>query len=237
LFVRRLRFKDRLLGGFPFFTRFRRRYALHIVRLGLPAAALNTLFSFVSMFLSRTASTQGGHIGLMAFTTGGQIEAVTWNTAQGLSTALSTFVAQNYAAGAQDRVKRALRAVLRISLPIGAICSVLFILYGSEIFALFVPEAEAARVGGDYLRIDGYSLLFMMMEITMQGTFYGLGRPLPPAVISIACNYMRIPIALVLVHLGLGVAAIWWAVSLTSIAKGIISTAWFLHIRRKVFTL
>ncbi|MDR0976567.1 MAG: MATE family efflux transporter, partial [Prevotellaceae bacterium] len=39
LFVRRLRFKDRLLGGFPFFTRFRRRYALHIVRLGLPAAA------------------------------------------------------------------------------------------------------------------------------------------------------------------------------------------------------
>jgi putative MATE family efflux protein len=236
LFVYQLRCKDRLLGGFPFLTRFKRAYTLHIVRLGLPAAALNTLFSFVSMFLSRTASTQGGHIGLMAFTTGGQIEAVTWNTAQGLSTALSTFVAQNYAAGAQERVKRALRVVLRISMPIGALCTLLFILYGSEIFALFVPEAEAARVGGDYLRIDGYSMLFMMMEITMQGVFYGLGRPLPPAVISITCNYMRIPIALLLVHLGLGVNAIWWAVSITSIAKGIIATGWFLRIRRKVFT-
>ena len=30
--------------------------------------------------------------------------------------------------------------------------------------------------GGDFLRIDGYSQLFMMLEITMQGVFYGLGK-------------------------------------------------------------
>ena len=28
---------------------------------------------------------QGGHLGLMALTTGGQIEAITWNTSQGFS--------------------------------------------------------------------------------------------------------------------------------------------------------
>ena len=50
------------------------------------------------------------------------------------------------------------------------------------------------------------------MEITMQGVFYGLGRTVPPAIVSIGCNYMRIPVALLLVHMGMGVDAIWWAV-------------------------
>ncbi|MDR0961959.1 MAG: MATE family efflux transporter [Mediterranea sp.] len=236
IFVYQIRRKDKLLGGFPFFIRIKRAYAARIFKLGLPAAALNTLFSFVNMFLSRTASTQGGHIGLMAFTTGGQIEAVTWNTAQGLSTALSTFVAQNYAAGEQQRVKQAWYTILRFSFVVGGLCSVLFILFGNEIFSIFVPEPEAYRVGGDYLRIDGYSQMFMMLEITMQGIFYGLGRPLPPAIISISCNYMRIPVALLLVHAGMGVDAIWWAVSGTTVAKGVISTGWFLYIKRKVFT-
>ena len=95
----------------------------------------------------------------------------------------------------------------------GSLCSLLFIFFGSEVFSIFVPEAEAYRVGGDFLRIDGYSQMFMMMEITMQGVFYGLGRTVPPAIVSIGCNYMRIPVALLLVHMGMGVDAIWWAVS------------------------
>ena len=119
------------------------------------------------MFLSRTASEQGGHIGLMAFTTGGQIEAITWNTSQGFSTGLSTFIAQNYAAGQKSRVKQAWRTTMWMTGVFGSLCSLLFIFFGSEVFSIFVPEAEAYRVGGDFLRIDGYSQMFMMMEITI----------------------------------------------------------------------
>ena len=76
--------------------------------------------------------------------------------------------------------------------------------------------------------------MFMMMEITMQGVFYGLGRTVPPAIVSIGCNYMRIPVALLLVHMGMGVDAIWWAVSGTTVAKGLILTAWLVLIKRKI---
>ena len=107
IFVYQLRCRDALLGGFPFFTRLKKKYTRRIFKLGLPVATLNTLFAFVNMFLCRTASEQGGHIGLMTFTTGGQIEAITWNTSQGFSTALSAFIAQNYAAGRVERVLRA----------------------------------------------------------------------------------------------------------------------------------
>lgn len=134
----------------------------------------------------------------------------------------------------KSRVKQAWRTTLWMTGVFGSLCSLLFIFFGSEVFSIFVPEADAYRVGGDYLRIDGYSQMFMMMEITMQGVFYGLGRTMPPAIVSIGCNYMRIPVALLLVHMGMGVDAIWWAVSGTTIAKGLILTAWFISIKRKI---
>lgn len=234
IFIYRLRYKDELLGGFPFLTKLKKKYVQRIFKLGLPVAILNTLFAFVNMFLSRTAAEQGGHLGLVAFTTGGQLEAITWNTSQGFSTALSTFVAQNYAAGQRIRVKHAWYTTMRMTSIFGTICSLLFIFYGSQIFSIFIPEPEACQVGGNFLRIDGYSQLFMMMEITMQGIFYGLGRTVPPAIVSITCNYMRIPVALALVKVGLGVDAIWWAVSGTTIAKGAILTLWFLFTKKKI---
>lgn len=131
-------------------------------------------------------------------------------------------------------MKQAWHTTLWMTGVFGSICSLVFIFYGSEVFSIFVPEPEAFRVGGNFLRIDGYAQLFMMLEITMQGVFYGLGRTMPPAIVSIGCNYMRIPVALLLVNMGLGVDAIWWAVCGTTIAKGIILTTWFVIIKKKI---
>lgn len=127
-----------------------------------------------------------------------------------------------------------METTLRMTAVFGTLCSLLFIFYGNELFSVFVPEEAAYRAGGNFLRIDGYSQLFMMLEITMQGVFYGIGRTVPPAIVSIGCNYMRIPAALLLVQTGMGVDAIWWAVSGTTIAKGIILTGWFIFIKRKI---
>lgn len=237
IFVYQLRCRDVLLGRFPFFIRLKKRYTQRILKLGLPVAILNALFAFVNMFLCRTASAQGGHIGLMTFTTGGQIEAVTWNTSEGFSTALSAFIAQNYAAGKRDRVVKAWHLMLWITSIFGTLCMCLFLFFGNEIFAIFVPEQAAYEAGGAFLRIDGFAQVFMMIEITTQGVFYGIGRTVPPAIISIGFNYLRIPLALLLIHWGLGVEGIWWAVCLTTIAKGVVLLTWLLIIRKKAFSV
>ena len=220
-----------------FFSRLKKKYTRRILKLGLPVATLNTLFAFVNMFLCRTASEQGGHIGLMTFTTGGQIEAITWNTSQGFSTALSAFIAQNFAAGRIERVLKAWHTTLWMTGIFGTFCTLLFVFYGNEVFSIFVPEQAAYEAGGVFLRIDGYSQLFMMLEITMQGVFYGIGRTVPPAIVSIVCNYMRIPLAILFVRMGMGVEGIWWAVCVTTIAKGLILLGWFTMIRKKCLNL
>ena len=232
-FVYELKVKKILWENFHLLGSLKRSYTMKIVKIGLPVATFNVLFAFVNMFLGRIASGVGGHIGLMAMTTSGQIEAITWNTSQGFSTALSAFVAQNYAARKLERVMKALKSTLWMTLIFGTICSLAFIFFGNNIFAIFVPEREAYLAGGLALRIDGYSQLFMMLEIVIQGVFYGMGRTLPPAIISITCNYLRIPMSFLLVSLGWGLSGIWWSISITSIAKGIICVIWFFCIRKK----
>ncbi|MBR5540857.1 MAG: MATE family efflux transporter [Bacteroides sp.] len=233
LFIYQLKFKQILWNDFCFLGKLKNTYTKRIIRIGLPVATLNALFAFVNMFLGRTASTVGGHLGLMAMTTGGQIEAITWNTSQGFATALSAFVAQNYAAQKISRVMKAFKSTLFMTFVFGMVCTCLFIFYGNNIFSIFVPEREAYEAGGLFLRIDGYSQLFMMLEITLQGIFYGMGRTMPPAIISITFNYLRIPMALWFVSLGWGLAGIWWCVCLTSILKGIIILIWFFLSRKK----
>lgn len=234
LFIYQLRYRNILLNKFPFIVRLQRKYSFRIFKLGFPVAILNSLFAFANMFLSRISSAQGGHIGLMTFTTGGQIEAITWNTSQGFSTALGTFVAQNYAAGKTERVIKSWYTTLWITSIFGVCCSILFIFFGNEIFSIFVPEIEAYTSGGVFLRIDGYSQLFMMLEITTQGVFYGIGRTTPPALIGVTFNYLRIPLSLLLIRLGFGIEGIWWAVSITSITKGILLTLWFILTKKKL---
>ena len=234
LFIFRLKKRKEVLGGFAFFTKLESRFVKRIFKLGLPVAILNTLFSIINLFMARTASLYGGHIGLMTLTAGGQLEAIAWNTSQGFSTALSAFVAQNYAAGKNDRVLGAYATTLKMTAVFGTFCTLLFVFWGSELFSLIVPDPQAYKAGGVFLRIDGYSMLFMMLEITTQGLFYGTGRTIPPAVISIGFNTLRIPLAMLLASIGMEITGVWWAISLTSIAKGITSAAWFAVLKKRI---
>ena len=234
LFIFRLKKRKEVLGGFAFFTKLESRFVKRIFKLGLPVAILNTLFSIINLFMARTASLYGGHIGVMTLTAGGQLEAIAWNTSQGFSTALSAFVAQNYAAGKNDRVLGAYATTLKMTAVFGTFCTLLFVFWGSELFSLIVPDPQAYKAGGVFLRIDGYSMLFMMLEITTQGLFYGTGRTIPPAVISIGFNTLRIPLAMLLASIGMEITGVWWAISLTSIAKGITSAAWFAVLKRRI---
>lgn len=233
LFINHLKKERGLFGGFSYFIRPRKSYTINILKLGLPIAAMNVYFAFINMNLARIASLYGGHLGIMSQTTGGQIEGVTWNSSSGFSTALGSFVAQNYAAGKMNRAKNAFRTTLILMGILGGIASIAFMGYGKEIFSLFVPEKEAYMAGGEYLFVLGISQLFMMLELTTQGMFNGLGRTSPPAIISIVFNTLRIPLA---IFLGsrIGVTGVWWAITITSIFKGSILFIWYLLLKRRV---
>ncbi len=235
LFVYQLKVRNKLWDDFHFFVPLKWKCTLKVVRIGIPVALLNSFFAVINMLMGRTASTYGGHYGLVALTTGGQIEAIAWNTSQGFSTALSAFTAQNYAARKRNRVEAAYRTTLMMTSIFGVFCTFLYVFYGNEIFSIVVPEREAYMAGGLFLRIDGYSMMFLMLEITMQGLFYGIGRTVPPAVTSIVFNTLRLPLAMLLGAIGLGIEGVWWAICISSILKGIVSFIWFRTLSKKIW--
>jgi Na+-driven multidrug efflux pump len=46
---------------------------------------------------------------------------------------------------------------------------------------------------------------------------------------------MRIPLALLFISLGLGVDGIWWAISASTILKGLVLLLWFIAIKKRIF--
>lgn len=232
LFIWHLKKRKGVFGNFPFLVALKSSYTIKIFKLGFPVAAMNIFFSLINMNLVRIASVHGGHLGVASQTTGGQIEGITWNTTQGFATALGSFVAQNYSAGRMDRAKQAFRFILKIMLSLGILISVAFMLYGKNIFSIFIPERAAYLAGGDYLFVLGISQIFMMLELTTQGMFNGIGRTSPPAIISIIFNAIRIPLAMFLAS-KMGVNGVWWAITITTIFKGTILILWFFLVQRK----
>lgn len=223
VFIYRHRYRDRLLKECSLLGKLNPKISLEIVKIGAPAAGLNILFAIVAIYMGRLASSVGGHIGVAVMTTGGQLEALTWNTAQGATTALSTVVAQNYAAGLHERVKQAYRITLAFTLMVGCLGTIFFVGWGEHLFSLIVPDMPTYKAGAIYLMISGYTQAFMMMEITTQGLLYGLGRSYIPALVSVTGNYVRIPLALYLVGIGWGLEAVWWAISLSAGLKGLVA--------------
>ena len=153
-----------------------------------------------------------------------QIESISWMSAQGFSSALSSFSGQNYGVRNIERVNEGYNKGIKIVGLLGIIVSFIFIFLGEFIFSLFLPEDPLAiQMGGNYLRILGFSQTFMCIEIATMGCFNGISRPIIPSVISVGMNGLRIPISKILSATGLGLDGIWWAISGTSIIKGLLT--------------
>ncbi|KGN78137.1 multidrug transporter MatE [Porphyromonas cangingivalis] len=236
LFIIQIRYKDRLFGGVSFFSKLSWDTCYTIFKIGVPVALFNSLFAFINMYLGRLASLAGGHIGVLTLTTGGQLEAISWNTAQGFATALSTFISQNYGAKKISRLLDAYKFTLRMTVIFGLASTMLYVFGGEALFSIIVPDPIAFKAGGIYLKISGYSQLFMILEITSQGFFYGIRKTVPPAIISIGGNLLRIPACLIALEYYPSVETIWWVISLSTILKGTVAMIWYLRARKQILS-
>lgn len=204
------------------------QHTMEIFRIGLPSAVQSMLFSGISMVIARLIA-GWGDAAVAVQKVGSQIESISWMTAEGYAAALNSFVAQNHGAKNTDRIREGYRLSMIVMLSWGVFCSLVLIVFPQLIFQVFIQEAEVLPMGVDYLRILGVSQLFMCMEITTAGAFSGLGKTLPPSIVSITLTGARIPMAILLGR-WLGLNGVWWAITISSIGKGIVLLLSLIHI-------
>ena len=198
-----------------------------IVKLGFPAGLQSGMFTIFAMSITRIIA-QWGPIPIAVQKVGSQIEAISWMTAGGFQTAMSTLVGQNYGAKKWPRVVKSYIVGMSVMSVIGLLATGLLVFAARPLFSIFIDEEETIRHGIVYLRILGISQLFMCLESTTAGAFNGLGKTIPLSIVGISFNALRIPAALILSATSLGLNGVWWAVSISSIFKGTVLTTWFI---------
>src|SRR5699024_4579354 len=180
---------------------------------------------------------QFGSVPLAVQSVGSKIESISWMTADGFQAAIAAFVGQNLGAKKDDRIREGYRKGMGLVGGIGILATLLLILGGRSLFSIFVPDDPMAiEEGVRYLTILGFSQIFSTVEIGTAGAFNGLGRTLPPAITGVIFNVLRIPLAILLAnYTSLALSGIWWSISISTIAKGIVLPLLFIRLMKKGF--
>lgn len=219
------------LGRLPF--RFRlsearsQDHARDILRVGLPTSTSAVVFCLVYMILTRVLS-EFGTPAVAAVGIGHRVESLSYMTCLAFSTAAITMVGQNKGAGRLDRAERsAWTAVAFASLVTGTL-TVVMMTFPTPLARVFTSDPAVIAVASEYIFIIGIAQIFMALDIVLEGAFSGAGNSLPAMVISIPLTVLRVPLAwYVAVHMGVGVAGVWWVITGLMVARGVLMVAWF----------
>ena len=195
-------------------------YFISMIKIGFPSAVQESLYCGISMILTRFV-TGWGDTAVAVQRVGGQIESLSWMTAEGFGMAINAFVGQNYGAKQYGRMKKGYFIAAGMMTAWGALITVIMLTFSTPIFGLFIREADVLPYGADYLRIMGVGQIFMCVELMTVGALAGMGKTLYSSIISILLTSARIPLAMALGSTALGLDGIWWALTISSILKGI----------------
>jgi putative MATE family efflux protein len=214
------------------FKYFNKESIKKIIVIGYPVGLQSVLFTIIAIIITKMQVPYGDSI-ITTQRLGSQIEAFAWMVASGFQVALASFVGQNYAAGRLDRVKEGYKASMKMLVPYGIVVNVVLFVFARQLFDIFIDDPNTLDLGQKYLEILSLSQLFMIIELATAGAFNGLGKTVYPSTIGIVGNALRIPLAMLLA-LSFGFAGIWWAISISSILKGIILTILFIRFLSKL---
>lgn len=206
-------------------------YFKKITKIGLPLSLNGVIFCIVYLFLARIVSNYGTE-SVAALGIGQKVESALYCIAVGFSIAATTLVGQSIGAGNFLRAKGIVSKLIKYISIVTLAVSSLIIIFRREIVSVFSTEKLVIDYSSGYLTAIGFTEVFLGIEIVMEGVFSGLGNTLPPIIIGLPLNIIRIPLAYYAAK-EFGVNGIWWTIGITTALKGIILLLWFKFVSSK----
>ncbi|MEK5476310.1 MATE family efflux transporter [Paenibacillus sp. FSL R5-0407] len=196
-----------------------------VLKLGLPVSIQRVTFTVISIIIAKIIVNWGPDA-IAVQRVGIQIESISYMTIGGLQGAVAAFFGQNFGARQITRIKDGYHISFLLTTVFGMLISLMFIIFPKEFFSIFLDDPSSLKLGADYMKIIGYSQVFMCMELMTVGAFNGVGKTYVPPIFSIILTGLRIPLAIVLSG-PFGLNGVWLSIAITSILKGIILVGWF----------
>ncbi len=132
-------------------------------RIGLPTGIQHTFVSLGMMAVLTIVNLFGTNV-IAAYSVVLRINSIATLPAMNFAAALATFVGQNLGAGKINRATKGLKETIFMSSIVSVSASILVIVFGKFLMALFTPDPEVIRIGYEYLKIVGsFYIIFSIM--------------------------------------------------------------------------
>ncbi len=152
---------------------------------------------------------------MAAFAAAVKIDAFAYMPVQDFGNAFSTFIAQNYGAQKEKRIREGLKGAVLTALLFCLFVSAAVWLFAGPLMGLFVEpgETEVIYEGVRYLRIEGAFYCGIGCLFLLYGLYRALEKPGMSVVLTIISLGTRVLLAYLLSSIpSVGVVGIWWSV-------------------------
>ena len=188
--------------------RFDREKGLLVLRMGIPSTLQQCVISMGHMAIQRVVNTFNITAGYTAAT---RIESFVLIPIQGFFMGMATFTGQNLGAGKLDRISRALRKTILMSLIVVAAVIAIIYPFAPQLVGIFGVSGDSAQVAVTYLRFVVFALAIFSVYFSTNGVLQGSGD-----VVFTAFNtFSGLVIKVIFVYAAafltpVGMAALWW---------------------------
>lgn len=176
---------------------------------------------------------------MAAFAAAVKIDAFAYMPVQDFGNAFSTYIAQNYGARKEERIRAGLRGAVMAALIFCATVSVLVCVFARPLMLLFVDAKETAIIaeGIRYLRIEGVFYCGIGCLFLLYGLYRALSKPGMSVILTIFSLGTRVILAYALSAIpAIGVIGIWWSVPIGWFLADVIGLVYYAKQQRALLS-
>ena len=185
-----------------------------IASLSLLTCVQQSIMNFGILMVQGLVNSFGPVI-MAAFAAAVKIDSFAYMPVQDFGNAFSTFIAQNYGAGEQGRIRRGIRSAAACSLLFCLVVSAVVCLLARPLMELFVSpvETEIVAAGMHYLRIEASFYCGIGVLFLLYGFYRAIRKPGVSVVLTVISLGTRVALAYTLSAIpSIGVTGIWISV-------------------------
>ncbi len=175
---------------------------------------------------------------MAAFAAAVKIDAFAYMPVQDFGNAFSTFIAQNYGAGKEERIRAGLKGAVITSTVFSMAVSAAVWIWAGPLMGLFVDpgETQVIREGIRYLHIEGAFYCGIGCLFLLYGLYRALGKPGMSVVLTVISLGTRVALAYTLSAIpSVGVTGIWWSVPVGWFLADLAGLAYYWKKRKSIF--
>ena len=177
---------------------------------------------------------------MAAFAAAVKIDAFAYMPVQDFGNAVSTFIAQNYGAGQEKRIRKGLKYSILTSMAFCLFITAGIWLLARPLMLLFVDAGETAIIaeGVRYLHIEGTFYCGIGCLFLLYGLYRAVGKPGMSVVLTIISLGTRVVLAYALSAIPeIGVVGIWWSVPIGWFLADLTGLAYYWKKRHTLFRI